>query len=239
MVVEHALLPVHPDRQAEFEATFARAVPLISATPGFRRLTLSRSVERPGSYLLLVEWDRLEDHTEGFRGSPRYREWSRLLHPFCDPFPEVGHATAVLSAEAPWAAGAPGVVRLPSGRLVRGRGLRRPLPAGPTPGFAVHLVGRRPPAVPWESRWVRWPDFRLPTDAGQLRAALVEALDRAGTGRVELACGGGRGRTGTALACLAVLDGVPADEAVGWVRQRYDRRAVETRGQDRFVRGFR
>jgi hypothetical protein len=131
------------------------------------------------------------------------------------------------------------VVRLPSGRLVRGRGLRHPLPPGPTPHLAVHLLGRRPPEVPWESRWVRWPDFRLPADPAQLRAALAEALDRAGGERVELACGGGRGRTGTALACLAVLDGVPAGEAVAWVRQHYDPRAVETPAQQRFVRGFR
>jgi heme-degrading monooxygenase HmoA len=238
MVLEHALLPVAPDRRAEFEAAFARALPLLSATPGFRRASLSHSVEHPGRYLLLVEWDRLEDHTEGFRGSDRYAEWSRLLHPFYDPFPEVGHATAVLTAEAPWDDGAPGVVRLPSGVLVRGRGLRNPLPAGPAPTFAVHLVGRAP-EVPWESRWVRWPDFRLPADQAALRSALAEALDRAATGRVEVACGGGRGRTGTALACLAVLDGVPADEAVAWVRQHYDPRAVETRAQARFVAAFR
>jgi hypothetical protein len=138
-----------------------------------------------------------------------------------------------------WTDGDPGVVRLPSGRLVRGRGLRHPLPPGPVPQFAVHLLGRRPPEVPWESRWVRWPDFRLPADPAQLRAALAEALDRAGGERVELACGGGRGRTGTALACLAVLDGVPAGEAVAWVRDHYDPRAVETPAQQRFVRGFR
>jgi protein-tyrosine phosphatase len=122
---------------------------------------------------------------------------------------------------------------------VRGRGLRRPLPDGPLPELAVHLVGRAPPPVPWESRWVRWPDFRLPTDPDALRAVLVEALDRAGRQRVELACGGGRGRTGTALACLAVLDGIPADDAVAWVREHYDRRAVETGGQRRFVAAFR
>jgi hypothetical protein len=144
-----------------------------------------------------------------------------------------------LDAEARWPEGTPGLVRLPSGRLVRGRGLRRPLPEGPVPGFAVHLVGRRPSAVPWPSLWVRWPDFRLPADPAALRTALVEALDRAATQRVELACGGGRGRTGTALACLAVLDGVAADEAVVWVRAHYDRRAVETRAQARFVRAFR
>ncbi|MGH8794179.1 MAG: protein phosphatase, partial [Stackebrandtia sp.] len=63
---------------------------------------------------------------------------------------------------AAWPASTEGVLRLPSGRLVRGRGLRRPLPAGPTPDFALYLRGRRPPPVPWEARWIRWPDFWLP-----------------------------------------------------------------------------
>lgn len=63
-------------------------------------------------------------------------------------------------------------------------------------------------------------------------------MERAGTERVEFACGGGRGRTGTALACLAVLDGVPAAEAVTFVRRHYDRRAVETPWQKRYVRAF-
>jgi protein-tyrosine phosphatase len=137
-----------------------------------------------------------------------------------------------------WDPAAPGVLRLPSGRLIRGRGLRRPLPPGPAPTFAVYLLGKQPPEVSWESRWLRWPDFWLPTDRERARAVLREAWDSAGTGRVEVACGGGRGRTGTALACLAVLDGVPADEAVAFVRQHYDRRAVETPWQKRYVRRF-
>jgi heme-degrading monooxygenase HmoA/GNAT superfamily N-acetyltransferase len=95
MILEHALLPVQPGREADFEATFARAREIISASPGFGRLTLSRCLERPSTYLLLVEWDRLEDHTEGFRGSSAYQEWSRLLHPFYDPFPTVEHYEAV------------------------------------------------------------------------------------------------------------------------------------------------
>jgi protein-tyrosine phosphatase len=66
---------------------------------------------------------------------------------------------------------------------------------------------------------------------------LREAWERAAGERVEVACGGGRGRTGTALACIAVLDGVPPDEAVAWVRARYDKHAVETPWQKRFVRG--
>ncbi|MGW4896896.1 protein-tyrosine phosphatase family protein [Kitasatospora sp. NPDC004240] len=129
-------------------------------------------------------------------------------------------------------------MRLPSGRLVRGRGLRHPLPPGPAPTFALHLLGRRPPEVAWESRWLRWPDFRLPADPAAATVALHEAWARAGTDRVEVACSGGRGRTGTALACLAVLDGVPADRAVTYVREHYSRHAVETPWQRRFVRRF-
>lgn len=131
-----------------------------------------------------------------------------------------------------------GVLRLPSGRLVRGRGLRRPLPPGPAPTFAVYLLGKPPPEVVWESRWVRWPDFWLPSDRARARDVLVEARDRADEERVEIACGGGRGRTGTALACLAVLDGVPSDQAVAFVRRYYDARAVETPWQQRYAKCF-
>ncbi|MGW7044323.1 protein-tyrosine phosphatase family protein [Streptomyces avermitilis] len=129
-----------------------------------------------------------------------------------------------------------GVLRLPSGRLVRGRGLRRPLPEGPAPTYAVYLLGRQPPEVPWETRWLRWPDFRLPSSRAQAREVLTDAWRRAAAERVEIACGGGRGRTGTALACLAVLDGVPPQEAVTYVRAHYDRHAVETPWQRRYVR---
>ncbi|WP_433258789.1 protein-tyrosine phosphatase family protein [Streptosporangium sp. CA-135522] len=132
-----------------------------------------------------------------------------------------------------------GVLRLPSGRLVRGRGLRRPLPEGPEPTFALYLLGRRPPPVAWEARWLRWPDFWLPSDRAAAGNALREALARAGTERVEIACAGGRGRTGTALACLAVLDGVPGREAVAYVREHYAAHAVETPWQRRFVARFR
>jgi hypothetical protein len=131
-----------------------------------------------------------------------------------------------------------GVLRLPSGRLVRGRGLSRPLPAGATPNFALYLLGRRPPPVPWEARWVRWPDFRLPIDQADTADALRQAWARAETERVEIACAGGLGRTGTALACLAVLDGLPGDQAVAYVREHYAVRAVETPWQRRFTTRF-
>ncbi|MEV3930414.1 protein phosphatase [Streptomyces sp. NPDC053728] len=137
-----------------------------------------------------------------------------------------------------WDAAAGGILRLPSGRLVRGRGLRRPLPEGPAPTFAVHLLGGPPPPVVWESRWLRWPDFRLPVDDEAARTVLGQAWTRAPAERVEVACGGGRGRTGTALACLAVLDGVPAEEAVAYVRRNYHPKAVETPWQRRYVMRF-
>ncbi|HEX5741668.1 MAG TPA: protein phosphatase [Pilimelia sp.] len=135
-----------------------------------------------------------------------------------------------------WAPGADGVLVLPSGRRVRGRGLRRPVPPGPPPTFGLYLLGRRPPPTPWPARWVRWPDFWLPTDPAEAADALWEAHARAAGERVEIACGGGLGRTGTALAVLAVLDGLPAAEAVTYVRAGYARRAVETPWQRRFVR---
>ena len=92
--------------------------------------------------------------------------------------------------------------------------------------------------MPWETRWVRWPDFRLPSDRSDAASALRDAWERAGSGRVEIACAGGLGRTGTALACLAILDGLPGEQAVAWVREYYAARAVETPWQRRYVARF-
>src|SRR6266566_3983895 len=88
----------------------------------------------------------------------------------------------------PWDPAAPGVLALPSGRLLRGRGLRRPLPAGSLPDFGVYLLGSEPPAVTWESRWLRWPDFGLPADRDQAASTLAEAWRRSAASRVEIAC---------------------------------------------------
>jgi heme-degrading monooxygenase HmoA len=96
MILEHALLPVDPPRAAEFEAAFAEALPIIASMPGVGPVTLSRGVESPGTYLLLVGWRTVEDHTEGFRGSAGYDRWRELLHRFYDPFPVVEHFAPVL-----------------------------------------------------------------------------------------------------------------------------------------------
>ncbi|MET7772843.1 antibiotic biosynthesis monooxygenase [Nocardia sp. NPDC005366] len=98
MIIEHVLLPVRPERAAQFEAAFAEARRIIESMPGFRSLSLSRCVETPGTYLLLVVWDSLRDHVEGFRGSPQSTRWAELLHHFYDPFPTVLHFGPVLDS---------------------------------------------------------------------------------------------------------------------------------------------
>lgn len=90
----------------------------------------------------------------------------------------------------------------------------------------------------WSARWLRWRDFRLPGDRDDAGHAFAEAWGRAASERVEVACQGGIGRTGTALACIAMLDGVTAADAVAFVREHYDPRAVETIRQRHFVEHF-
>ena len=98
MITEHAVLPVIAGKEAEFIATMDRAKSLIAASPGFVSLRVARCVEQPNCFLLLVEWDSLEAHTEGFRGSDAYHEWRALLHHFYDPFPVVEHFETVVTA---------------------------------------------------------------------------------------------------------------------------------------------
>lgn len=136
-----------------------------------------------------------------------------------------------------WPAELPGVVALPGGRLVRGRALRDgPVSDGPAPTLGLYLSARPHREEAWESHWVRWPDFRLPAVPADAITALRMIHERATDERIEVACGGGRGRTGTAIALLARLAGVPASDAVAWTRAHYRAGAVETPWQRRFVR---
>lgn len=109
------------------------------------------------------------------------------------------------------------------------------MPHGPDPEFAVYLLASEPGPFAWGYRWVRWPDFRTPTSDDDALAALHHTYERAATTRVEIGCGGGVGRTGTALAAIAVMAGIPRAEAVAWVRANYHQRAVETPWQRRWV----
>lgn len=132
-----------------------------------------------------------------------------------------------------------GSVLLPDGTAVRGRGRRDPLPGGPLPEFGLYPGKPGAWQLDWPAEWIDWPDFRTPRDDEAAAAAIVRAYERARAGlRVEVACTGGTGRTGTVLACMAILAGHPADDAVAWTRRTYRRHAVETPGQRRWVRWF-
>lgn len=91
MVLEVAILNVIPGQETAFERSFNEAQAIIASMPGYIGHELKRCVEKPSRYLLLVHWETLEDHTQGFRGSAQYQEWKALLHHYYDPFPEVEH----------------------------------------------------------------------------------------------------------------------------------------------------
>jgi heme-degrading monooxygenase HmoA len=101
MILEMAVLNVRPGESSQFEAAFAEAKAIISASPGFDHLELRRCLETPDRYLLLVGWDTLEDHTEGFRGSADFQRWREMLHHFYDPFPTVEHYEPVFEVARP------------------------------------------------------------------------------------------------------------------------------------------
>jgi heme-degrading monooxygenase HmoA len=94
-ILEVAMLNVISGHESEFELAFKQASKIISSMKGFIHLQLQRCLERPNGYVLLVNWETLEDHTVGFRQSPEYQEWRALLHHFYDPFPTVEHFESV------------------------------------------------------------------------------------------------------------------------------------------------
>ena len=100
MVLEVAVLDVKPDLVDGFEGAFLEASQYIAATPGYVSHELQRCLEDRNRYILLVQWQTLEAHTDGFRGSAGYGEWRRLLHHFYDPFPTVQHFEGVFSNPA-------------------------------------------------------------------------------------------------------------------------------------------
>jgi len=96
MILEVAILDVKPDQTIEFEADFAKAQAIISSMDGYINHTLKQCIENPARYILLVNWETLEAHTEGFRESAEYQQWKALLHHYYDPFPTVEHYEEVV-----------------------------------------------------------------------------------------------------------------------------------------------
>jgi heme-degrading monooxygenase HmoA len=95
MILEAAPLQVRAGMSEAFESAFREAQAIVSSMPGYRSHELQRCIEREGHYLLLVRWDSVAAHEEGFRKSPQYPQWKKLLHHFYDPFPTVLHYAQV------------------------------------------------------------------------------------------------------------------------------------------------
>jgi heme-degrading monooxygenase HmoA len=100
MVLERAHFRIVPGREDEFETAFEQARLVIARARGFRSATLSKGVESPSSFLLLVEWETLEDHTVGFRESPDFGEWRGLIGHLFDGAPDVEHFVQVAAVPA-------------------------------------------------------------------------------------------------------------------------------------------
>jgi len=95
VILEVATLDVKSGQEKEFELAFGKAQEIIVSIPGYISHELQRCIENSSRYILLVNWQKLEDHTVGFRGSSQYQTWRDLLHHFYEPFPEVEHYTSV------------------------------------------------------------------------------------------------------------------------------------------------
>ncbi len=100
MILEVAVLDVKAGEEAQFEAAFEKAQAIIAASQGYVSHELQRCIEKRNRDILLVRWQSLEAHTEGFRSSERYQEWKALLHHFYEPFPEVEHYELLFSKGA-------------------------------------------------------------------------------------------------------------------------------------------
>ena len=96
MILEVAILKIKPQLNQEFESAFVEASSIITSIPGYISHDLQKCLEVKNQYLLLVNWQTLEDHTIGFRQSKEYQTWKKLLHHFYEPFPTVEHYQTVI-----------------------------------------------------------------------------------------------------------------------------------------------
>lgn len=91
MITEIALLNIRPGESEAFEHSFEKAQAIIRSMKGYIVHELLKCMEQKDKYALIVRWEKLEDHTQGFRKSQLYQEWKKLLHHYYDPFPVVEH----------------------------------------------------------------------------------------------------------------------------------------------------
>lgn len=96
MILERAIFAIKPGEADDFEKAFAQAAPLIRAAKGCRKANMHRGIENSDSFILLAEWDTLEDHMVGFRESKAFEEWRAILGPHFASPPVVEHYTAAL-----------------------------------------------------------------------------------------------------------------------------------------------
>jgi heme-degrading monooxygenase HmoA len=91
MVLEIALIDVRPGQEDAFATAYARARPIVATTPGCRSVRMTRGIESPSRFVLLVEWDSVEAHLETFRGSDRFVRWRAIIGEYFARPPLVEH----------------------------------------------------------------------------------------------------------------------------------------------------
>ncbi len=96
MVLEIADFTVQPGSEDAFADAVREGIALVGDTPGFRNARLTRGIESPSRFVLLIEWDSLEAHTVGFRESENFGKWRALVGPHFDGQPHVEHVADVL-----------------------------------------------------------------------------------------------------------------------------------------------
>ena len=99
MILEAAILYVKKGEEANFEIDFLKAGKYISSINGYIKHSLRKCIEQQNKYMLLVEWENLEDHTIGFRQSTQYLEWKNMLHHYYEPFQIVEHYMTIIENE--------------------------------------------------------------------------------------------------------------------------------------------
>jgi heme-degrading monooxygenase HmoA len=91
MVLEVATIDVRPGEEDAFVEAYRRVRAEVATTPGCRSVRLTRGVESPSRFVLLVEWDTLDAHLTGFRASDRFTRWRAAIGAHLAGAPNVEH----------------------------------------------------------------------------------------------------------------------------------------------------